>query len=262
MLKQFWKLVKIMSENNKILVIGDGCIDVSCYCTVSRFCPDAPVPVLDVIKKVTNPGMAGNLVENIRYLGGTVDFITNDNFAFLTKTRFIEYKTNHFYLRVDQNDKVDCIKDIESINFKDYKAVVISDYNKGFLTTKHLEFIGKSHDLTYIDTKKILGPWASNYTFIKINRAEYKLSEEQIKFYDLDNKIVQTLGEEGCKYRDKIYPVEKVPIRNLSGCGDNFLASLVVKYLETGDIDKSIVFANEQTTIAVQKRGIGLYSKI
>ena len=47
----------------KILVIGDVCEDEYIYCSSNRFCPDAPVPILNPIKKVSGLGMAGNVVE-------------------------------------------------------------------------------------------------------------------------------------------------------------------------------------------------------
>ena len=30
---------------DKVLVIGDSCLDEYIYCIASRFCPDAPVPI-------------------------------------------------------------------------------------------------------------------------------------------------------------------------------------------------------------------------
>ena len=38
--------------------------------------------------------------------------------------------------------------------------------------------------------------------------------------------------------------------------GDTFLAGLVVKYVLTKDIDKSIEFANKCATQVVQKKGV------
>ena len=245
----------------KILVIGDSCLDQSAYCTCSRLEPSCGVPVLDVITTHENPGMAGNLAENIRVLGGDVDFITNDNWREITKTRLYEEKTNHFYLRYDKIQPIKPISNLKKIDFKKYKAVVVSDYNKNFLNEESLEFIGNSHNLTFIDTKRKLGAWTKSYTFIKINRGEYKASEKEIKEFDLEDHIIETMGEEGIRFRSLNFPVEKVAIRNLVGAGDVVLAALVVKYIETENISKSIKYANEKATLVVQKRGIGLYSK-
>ena len=48
----------------KILVIGDSCTDVFIYGHSSRMCPEAPVPIFEQSRTVTNDGMAGNLRAN------------------------------------------------------------------------------------------------------------------------------------------------------------------------------------------------------
>jgi sugar/nucleoside kinase (ribokinase family) len=47
-----------------------------------------------------------------------------------------------------------------------------------------------------------------------------------------------------------------VPVKDISGAGDTFLAGLVSKYLKTVDIIKSIEFAQKCTTKVVQKHGV------
>ena len=54
----------------------------------------------------------------------------------------------------------------------------------------------------------------------------------------------------------KVKEVKEVPIKDVSGAGDTFLAGLVVEYLKTKDIKKSIKFAQECTTKVVQKHGV------
>ena len=70
------------------------------------------------------------------------------------------------------------------------------------------------------------------------------------------DKTIVTKGNEGCLFRDKIYPTQDVPVKDISGAGDTFLAGLVVKYLETEEMIKSIEFAQECTTKVVQKHGV------
>ena len=47
-----------------------------------------------------------------------------------------------------------------------------------------------------------------------------------------------------------------LPVKDISGAGDTFLAGLVVDYVRTKDIEKSIKFAQECTKIVVQKHGV------
>ena len=52
-----------------VLVIGDSCQDVFCYCECDRLAPEAPVPVLDYKYEQKSPGMAYNAYRNIKSLG-------------------------------------------------------------------------------------------------------------------------------------------------------------------------------------------------
>ena len=64
------------------------------------------------------------------------------------------------------------------------------------------------------------------------------------------------MGPKGSVYRDKIYPVPKVEIKDVAGAGDSFISGLVVQFMKTKNIEKAITFANECATKVVQKRGV------
>ena len=51
-----------------ITVIGELCDDIFVYGETKRLSPEAPVPVFNPIHTETNPGMAGNVVENLKAL--------------------------------------------------------------------------------------------------------------------------------------------------------------------------------------------------
>ena len=55
---------------------------------------------------------------------------------------------------------------------------------------------------------------------------------------------------------DAIIVSDDVPVKDISGAGDTFLAGLVVKYIQTNDIIESILFAQDCTKIVVQKHGV------
>ena len=244
------------TSKKPILVIGDTCQDVFVYCHCERLCPEAPVPVLDIQSQESNLGMAGNVYRNIIDLGHPAQLFCNTNHEAVTKTRYVDGKTNHMFLRIDSKTTINRIKNLKEINFKQFAAVVISDYNKGLLEPEDIAYIAANHPLTFLDTKKVLGDWARGVTFIKINRKEYDQSANVID-QELDSHIIETLGSEGCRFRSVTYRVNNVEIKNLSGAGDSFLAGLVVKYLETnGDIGQALVAANNVATIVVQKKGV------
>ena len=176
----------------KILVFGESCQDIFHYGECKRLAPAAPVPVFKSSNLVKNPGMAKNVEKNVLSLNVEVDLVTNNNWEKITKTRFVEYNSNHMFLRVDQNDDnygTLTLEDLTKIDFSEYDSVIVSDYNKGFLSEEVLLKISKSHATTFLDTKKILKDWCKNFTFIKINNKEYEASKEVMSTEALSKTI-------------------------------------------------------------------------
>ena len=238
----------------KVLVIGDSCVDEFIYCDIERICPEAPVPVLKPIRSQQNPGMASNVVTNLEALGAKVDLVTN--ISKIKKTRYVDTRSGQMAMRVDENDQCTRYKGVyETV---DYDAIIISDYCKGFLIEDDIEaFAERATCPIFLDTKKQLGKWCEKIDFIKINEFEHKKNFETIPNYpSLINKLIITRGSKGCEYKNKLYPVPKVPIKDVSGAGDTFLAGLTVEYLKNNNIEQAIKFANECATKVVQKRGV------
>jgi len=239
-----------------ILVVGETCRDVFVYCDSNRLCPEAPVPVLNIADQRENPGMAGNVRRNIESLSGkVVDISTNKNWYEIAKTRYVHKESNHMFFRVDTTQLIPRI-DLNTIDF-DHDLIVISDYNKGFLSEDDIKYICSNHKNVFIDTKKILGDWANDARFIKINDYEYKNSEKFIT-ESLSEKIIHTMGGRGCEFGNKRYQTKKVEVKDLSGAGDTFMAGLVVKFMETDDIDLSIKYANECASKVVTQKGVAV----
>jgi sugar/nucleoside kinase (ribokinase family) len=65
------------------------------------------------------------------------------------------------------------------------------------------------------------------------------------------------MKEKGFSY----YPSEKVPVFDLSGAGDSFLAALTAKQLEVNNIEEAIEYANKKASEIVQQRGVSVISK-
>lgn len=238
-----------------ILVVGESCRDVFVYCETVRLCPEAPVPVLNVKDQRENPGMAGNVRRNIESISGRVDIHTNPNWYEMTKIRYVHEETNHMFFRVDSTQKIERI-DVSKLSF-DYDAIVVSDYNKGFLDPEDISYICENHSNVFIDTKKTLGDWANKARFIKINDVEYKNSKPFLTKV-LSEKIIHTMGGLGCEYRGKRYPTKKVEVKDLSGAGDTFMSAFVVKFLKTDDVDESIKYANQCASKVVSQKGVSV----
>ena len=241
----------------KILVIGESCKDVFTYGICTRLTPESPVPVFNPVETISNGGMAKNVHNNILALGADCHLVTNKNWQGITKTRFIEKRSNHMFLRVDKSDNKYGRIDIEDIEFKNYDTVIISDYNKGFLSEEDIKDISLLHSNTFLDTKKYLGTWCENISFIKINNFEYENTKHKLT-PKIKKKLIITLGESGASYRNITYPVKQVEVKDVSGAGDTFISGLAVRFTETKDIAQSIEFANKCATSVVQKRGVSI----
>ncbi|MSQ46645.1 MAG: D-glycero-beta-D-manno-heptose-7-phosphate kinase, partial [Ignavibacteria bacterium] len=63
--------LKILQQcsNKKIAIIGDVMLDRYVWGKVSRISPEAPVPVVDVIRESDGLGGAANVANNIKSLG-------------------------------------------------------------------------------------------------------------------------------------------------------------------------------------------------
>ena len=92
----------------------------------------------------------------------------------IRKVRYVDERYNQMVVRVDENDTCKRINiDEYDLSF-DYDVVVISDYCKGFLQEEDINEITTIFECPiFLDTKKQLGPWCKNISFIKINHLEH-----------------------------------------------------------------------------------------
>jgi D-glycero-beta-D-manno-heptose-7-phosphate kinase len=166
------------------LVIGDVMIDSYVWGRVDRISPEAPVPVVSVIKKENRPGGAANVAINIVSLGAkaimcsvtgndegktrlesmmkesgisTKGIVGSDERVTTIKTRIIS--SHQHVVRIDEEqinpvsaaDEKKLLQTIESI-LKSEKVDVIlfEDYNKGVLTPRVIEQV-----ITWANEKNI-----------------------------------------------------------------------------------------------------------
>jgi D-beta-D-heptose 7-phosphate kinase/D-beta-D-heptose 1-phosphate adenosyltransferase len=192
--------------------------------------------------------MSANVHRNLINLNIEADFVHND--TPITKTRFIDKRSGQHLLRVDDEDDVVQWSGKLPNSLNSYDAIVISDYDKGFLTYEHIESLIESSIPVFIDTKKtdlerFQGAW------VKVNELEYSRLRSEC------SGLIVTLGDRGAKvpHYNLECPTKAVEVMDVCGCGDTFLASLTAQYLFTKDIEKAIIFANVAAGITVQHRG-------
>ena len=250
----------------RVLLIGDSCTDVYVYGDVKRLNPEAPVPILEPKRQDTTRGMAWNVYNNLTAFGLSVFMLTNEEE--ITKTRYIDEKSNQQILRVDDEPKIEPLpykepfitdrsayhKPPHVVPPKDwYDIMVISDYDKGYITQDKLfELVDWFEGPIIIDSKKTKLP---DECYIKVNDIEYE------KLHTKSNHVIITRGGKGTEYQGKLYPAEKVNVFDVVGAGDTFLAALTYGYLKYSSMEEAIPFANKAAAIAVSHTGTYVLTK-
>lgn len=232
-----------------VLLIGDSCVDEYKIGTIDRLSPEAPVPVIKITDVEQVPGMAANVRKNLENLGIYPDFVTNEKI--ILKTRYIDKRSGQHMLRVDTEPRLVPWSGRSPFPLDNYDAIIISDYNKGFLTYENIEHIINTAPCPiFIDTKKDnLTTFGRKDVYIKINELEFS------NLISYTGNLIVTLGERGAMLGTKEFPTIPVEVTDVCGCGDTFLAGLAFQFLYTKDIEKAIMFANIAAGITVQHRG-------
>jgi len=190
--------------------------------------------------------MAYNVYNNLVNLGAKVDIITEFRER---KHRYIDNKTGQQLIRIDEKRKAEQV-DTSEENLNNYDAVVVSDYNKGFIEEGDIKELRQKFDgPIFVDTKK---KDLSQFDgcFVKINQYEYEQAEY------LTDELIITYGSKKVEYKNRSYIPPKVETHDVCGAGDTFLASLIFKYLEEYDMDQAIKFAMQAASVTVQHIGV------
>lgn len=230
-----------------VLLIGDICTDEYRYGTVDRISPEAPVPIFKLSHTEVKDGMAANVAKNLQAYNVVVTVLFGD---LSTKTRLIDLRSGQHIVRID-NDVQSSPFDPTTIGpLHVYDAIVISDYNKGFVSAGAVAFLrSKFNGPIFVDTKKKNLDMFEG-CFVKINETEFINSTSQCR------DLIVTLGANGAMYNKEVFPTQKVEVVDVCGAGDTFLAALCVKYLLSKDIKEAINFANKMAAISVQHSGV------
>lgn len=237
--------------SQKILLVGDSCLDYYHFGTCERISPEAPVPVIKQTKIEVRDGMSLNVKNNLESFGLTVTHLTNEKM--IEKRRIVDMKSNYQICRLDVNESnaLDQI-DTRYVDSSSYDCLVISDYNKGVVSedvVKHLCDAFKNKPIFVDSKKKDLSIFEN--CIIKINESEFKSSNS----LPVNSEIIVTMGSKGALYNSKIYETNKVEVFDVCGAGDVFLSALVFCFLKTKSLETSIRYANNLASRSVTKMG-------
>jgi bifunctional ADP-heptose synthase (sugar kinase/adenylyltransferase) len=234
-----------------VLLIGDTCVDEYRYGVVERISPEAPVPIFRLTHKEEKMGMASNVYRNLKNLNCNVTpyFGTPSH-----KTRLIDTKTKQHLIRIDNDVKAIPFSPYTVKDLKTYDAIVISDYDKGYITYDVITYLRDNFTgPIFLDTKKT-NLMLFDGIFVKINELEYK------KCGSYNSTLIVTLGDKGAMFKqpsgEEYFSCSNVEVSDVTGAGDTFLSALAYKYLCSGDIRKSIQFAARASEITVKHFGV------
>ncbi|WP_457564947.1 D-glycero-beta-D-manno-heptose-7-phosphate kinase [Caminibacter sp.] len=173
-----------------IAVIGDFMIDHYIWGKIERISPEAPIPVVEVIKEEDRPGGAGNVVNNLLALNEEVlpigvigknserllklleekDIKTDGMFVDFQRETIVKSRiiaSNQQIVRYDKEDKHAISKEFEDkiLEFlrgklNEIDLILISDYEKGTLTESLTQ---KIINLANRENKKLLIDPKSNF---------------------------------------------------------------------------------------------------
>ena len=246
----------------KIGLIGDHITDIYVYGKMTRFSPESPIPIFDIVREEIVCGGASNVNNNLMALGANVDyFFDNQNYS--VKRRYV--CDNHILFRVD-DDKISQI-DCCDISFsEETKYVILSDYNKGMLSKSKLliQQLKSQDKIVIVDPKRNLVNY-EGADIVKLNESEYnKFSmiddgyQETRKFYKIGTLII-TLGARGLIIvsDDGIteIPGESKQVSDVTGAGDVFIASMTYYLAKGKTLVNACKLANKLAALSVCKFG-------
>ena len=170
------RVASVLDPSKRILVVGEMMLDEFIWGKVSRISPEAPVPVVDVVRETFNAGGAANVARNLRELADHVHLISlagtghdadvlrgildergialdgvifDKAYTTIRKTRIVA--RNQQVVRVDREKRrgfTDAQRAQVLANFDrllpSLDAIILEDYDKGLLDQPLVDALVKS----------------------------------------------------------------------------------------------------------------------
>ena len=283
-----------------IRVIGDIILDVWIKGNLDRNSPEANAKILDQQNENINLGGASNVAANLKDLNCKIklygaistDYSGKKILNLLkkknilksidktlkitsTKTRLINNQDKHI-LRVDnekfQNKRNSENKLIKECSKKD--LIIVVDYSKGIIQKNTISKIIKKSPYIFVDPKNKAEFYKKAF-LVKPNMKQLKIWTDNTfnknKCFKLLKKmkwtwLVVTDGDKGVHVFNKEKTYKRFTsrtnhLKDVSGAGDTFMASLVYYYNKGLDIFKSSELACLAATKVVEKKEVKTISE-
>ncbi len=301
------KIIRGFKDRN-ILVIGDIILDHYIWGKVTRISPEAPVPVVEVTRESFLLGGAANVAHNITSLGGRAsvvgingqdiagealmnilsqkgvncDGIFTENRPTTVKTRVIAH--NQQVVRFDREDK----KYVDGKILKGilgylnsvitlYDAVIVSDYQKGMVSSELIRdivkkakpkdmFIAVDPKVGHFDfykgvsliTPNVMEASVGSHIEIKDDKTLLKAGKNLMKKLSCKAVLI-TRGEQGMSLfeKNKVTHIPTVArkVYDVTGAGDTVISAFTLAYVSGADMEEAAVIANHAAGIVVGEVG-------
>jgi rfaE bifunctional protein kinase chain/domain len=278
----------------KIAVIGDVMLDQFIEGVIERRNPESSAPVIFYRKDYKALGGAANVAHNIASLGGRVKLFSvvgNDLAGKEIKKILKKFKINSqlisdknrittqkvrvlgnekYIVRFDKEDRKKISKEISNtiINkvkkeLHTYKAIALSDYDKGLFTkdfTQKIIALAKEKKVPIIaDIKPRNLKFFKGVTLLKSNK------KETVEMAQTKN-IGKAVGADGMRLYSKEDKKDikisgiKVKVQDIIGAGDVVLAGLAVCLAGGLSLYDSVYFSNFIAAQSVKQKGTSVAS--
>jgi len=276
----------------KILVVGDIMLDHYVCGEVERISPEAPVPILRATEEYYALGGCGNVIRNLKSIGASVTCIAaigNDlagkkimdeldelnvvsnlivrEEMTTKKTRYIANNGHTQMFRVDRED-VKYVK-LNSLRIEDdHDVIIVSDYDKGMVTSSLMSFL-KEMNIPIIVDPKPNNMWLYDDVFmITPNKKEYDeiCTSDTHPFARGIRYILKTLGKDGMELledEEKVCSVSAIPVDvyNVTGAGDTVVAMVSLSLAMGLEVEAAVKVANKCAQYVVTQPGTSVVPK-
>lgn len=229
--ERFNQIIQTYPQLHPLLVIGDIGIDKYTYGTVKRISPEAPVPVLEVVKEWYKLGLAANVSDNLRSLGVNstlCGIIGNDRNGELLESLLEENKLKTWGIvrahdrkttlkervttkiqqicRIDyetqrgvNSEDIKKLRDRSKDFLNDHSCLIIEDYAKGLITEEFSAFLIKlfidAGKMVLVDPSRNSSPFLyRGATLLKPNATESEILVDSLGYKERNlEKMAQIL---------------------------------------------------------------------
>jgi D-beta-D-heptose 7-phosphate kinase/D-beta-D-heptose 1-phosphate adenosyltransferase len=230
-------------QKARILVVGDPMVDVYHFGHVDRLSPEAPVPVFVQDRQESRPGGAANVTENLQMLSVNWDsFFPTEQWT--EKHRYMV--GNHQLLRVDNDRRHNPGQEVP--NLKGVDAIVLSDYDKGWLSSQLC--VNVIHHANVVGIPVVVDPKGTNWT-------KYQgctvICPNTVEATHPDLPMFRTIlakeGPKGLKLiikgeKFKHFPATAKAVFDVTGAGDTVVAVVACALAAKASLEDAAILAN------------------